>query len=215
VCTELQSLILAGHIGQAISLTDELYPGLLDQNLDLLFALKCRQFIEIVNGTDGETVPTECLPPRLLYSMRLSHCMASGRHSSASNTVHTSPHSGSSASHRTGDNLNRLSAANGDHTTNGAALNLSNSATNADKNSMNGESTRLPSSDCRLSADLDTDMDTSESGEERTALNGVSTRRTCLNGSTAHSLAVDNNTSSCSSDCDDKEIDLEDAVMGL
>lgn len=49
----IQKHVLAGRVGEAIELTDQLYPGLLEHNANLLFMLKCRQFIEIVNGTDS------------------------------------------------------------------------------------------------------------------------------------------------------------------
>ena len=55
----IQKLVLAGRLGEAIELTDQLYPGLLEHNANLLFMLKCRQFIEIVNGTD----PGSCSYP--------------------------------------------------------------------------------------------------------------------------------------------------------
>lgn len=41
-------------MGQAIEHTLRLYPGLLENNKNLLFMLKCRQFIEMVNGSDFE-----------------------------------------------------------------------------------------------------------------------------------------------------------------
>lgn len=41
-------------MGEAIELTSRLYPGLLDRDPNLLFALKCRQFVEMVNGSDSE-----------------------------------------------------------------------------------------------------------------------------------------------------------------
>ena len=44
-------------MGEAIDITNKLYPGLLEQNPNLLFALKCRQFVEMVNGTDSEICP--------------------------------------------------------------------------------------------------------------------------------------------------------------
>ncbi|EFN82212.1 Ran-binding protein 9, partial [Harpegnathos saltator] len=47
-------LVLAGRMGEAIELTSRLYPGLLDRDPNLLFALKCRQFVEMVNGSDSE-----------------------------------------------------------------------------------------------------------------------------------------------------------------
>merc|ERR1719193_1125674 len=45
-------LVLSGRIGEAVSSVDTEYPGLMDRNPDLLFRLKVRQFIEMVNGTD-------------------------------------------------------------------------------------------------------------------------------------------------------------------
>lgn len=45
-------------MGQAIEQTIRLYPGLLESNQNLLFMLKCRQFIEMVNGSDFDLVST-------------------------------------------------------------------------------------------------------------------------------------------------------------
>ncbi|KAM8890731.1 ran-binding protein 10 isoform 2-T2 [Spinachia spinachia] len=50
----IQKLVLAGRVGEAIEATQQLYPSLLEHNPNLLFMLKCRQFVEMVNGTDGE-----------------------------------------------------------------------------------------------------------------------------------------------------------------
>lgn len=44
----IQRLVLNGQIGEAINLTNKLYPSVLRDNQSLLFALKCRQFIEMV-----------------------------------------------------------------------------------------------------------------------------------------------------------------------
>lgn len=41
-------------MGEAIETTQQLYPSLLERNPNLLFTLKVRQFIEMVNGTDSE-----------------------------------------------------------------------------------------------------------------------------------------------------------------
>ncbi|XP_023325609.1 ran-binding protein 9, partial [Eurytemora carolleeae] len=49
----IQKLVLDGRIGEAISTTQQLYPGLLRNNQDLLFRLKIRQFIEIISGADS------------------------------------------------------------------------------------------------------------------------------------------------------------------
>ncbi|KAL0279628.1 UNVERIFIED_CONTAM: hypothetical protein PYX00_001141 [Menopon gallinae] len=50
-------LVLAGRMGEAIETTFRLYPGLLEHNQNLLFQLKCRQFVEMINGTDSEVCP--------------------------------------------------------------------------------------------------------------------------------------------------------------
>ncbi|XP_050797548.1 ran-binding protein 9 isoform X4 [Gopherus flavomarginatus] len=50
----IQKLVLAGRMGEAIETTQQVYPSLLERNPNLLFALKVRQFIEMVNGTDSE-----------------------------------------------------------------------------------------------------------------------------------------------------------------
>ncbi|KAH9502660.1 Ran-binding protein 9 [Bulinus truncatus] len=50
----IQKLVLEGRMGEAIETTQLLYPNLLDAKPDLLFMLKCRQFVEMVNGTDSE-----------------------------------------------------------------------------------------------------------------------------------------------------------------
>ncbi|GAB6021669.1 Ran-binding protein 9 [Chamberlinius hualienensis] len=51
---KIQELVLSGRMGEAIEATQKLYPGLLEHDTNLLFMLKCRQFIEMVNGTDSE-----------------------------------------------------------------------------------------------------------------------------------------------------------------
>lgn len=48
-------------MGEAIEMTNKLYPGLLESNRNLLFKLKCRQFVEMVNGTDSEVAAPHSL----------------------------------------------------------------------------------------------------------------------------------------------------------
>ncbi|PIK50176.1 putative ran-binding protein 9 [Apostichopus japonicus] len=50
----IQKLVLNGQMGEAIETTQRLYPGLLENNPNLEFMLKCRQFVEMVNGTESE-----------------------------------------------------------------------------------------------------------------------------------------------------------------
>ena len=49
----IQNLILQGRTTDAIEKTKELFPNLLN-NSNLLFVLKVRQFIEMINGTESE-----------------------------------------------------------------------------------------------------------------------------------------------------------------
>lgn len=49
---EILKLVQMGRIGQAIEQTQRAYPGLLESNQNLMFMLKCRQFVEMVNGSD-------------------------------------------------------------------------------------------------------------------------------------------------------------------
>ncbi|XP_064398306.1 ran-binding protein 10-like isoform X2 [Halichondria panicea] len=59
----VQSLILQGRISEARLLVHCTYKGLLENNLELLFRLKCRQFVEMIGGYDrGEIIsPTRDL----------------------------------------------------------------------------------------------------------------------------------------------------------
>lgn len=43
-------------------MTSRLYPGLLERDPNLLFALKCRQFVEMVNGSDTEVCQNNSSP---------------------------------------------------------------------------------------------------------------------------------------------------------
>lgn len=60
----ISKLVLAGRMGEAIETTQQLYPGLLERNANLLFMLKCRQFIEMVNGSDSEVRGAALRSPR-------------------------------------------------------------------------------------------------------------------------------------------------------
>ena len=51
----VQKLVLNGQIGEAIELTYQLFPGILERNPNLLFALKVRKFIEMVSNLHGNS----------------------------------------------------------------------------------------------------------------------------------------------------------------
>ena len=98
----IQKLVLAGRMGEAIETTQQLYPGLLERNTNLMFMLKCRQFIEMVNGSDSEVRGAALRSPR-------SQAGGSNRSSPSRSPIHHihSPrvtmgtHSGSSSPSRT------------------------------------------------------------------------------------------------------------------
>lgn len=54
ISIEIVKLVMSGRMGLAIEHTQRTYPGVLESNLNLLFMLKCRQFVEMVNGSDFE-----------------------------------------------------------------------------------------------------------------------------------------------------------------
>lgn len=49
----IQNSVLTGRINEAIELTYQLFPGILEKNSNLLFALKVRQFIEMINDVNS------------------------------------------------------------------------------------------------------------------------------------------------------------------
>ncbi|KAJ7409181.1 Ran-binding protein 10 [Pitangus sulphuratus] len=86
--TGIQKLVLAGRVGEAIEATQQLYPGLLEHNPNLLFMLKCRQFVEMVNGTDSEVRCFSARSPRSQDSYPGSPSL-SPRHGSSNSHVHS------------------------------------------------------------------------------------------------------------------------------
>ncbi|KAK3589290.1 hypothetical protein CHS0354_026941 [Potamilus streckersoni] len=95
----IQKLVLAGRMGEAIETTQQLYPGLLEHSSNLLFMLKCRQFIEMVNGTDSEVRGAAIRSPRSQHSgsnrsspsMSPVHHLHSPRISGGTNSGSSSP----------------------------------------------------------------------------------------------------------------------------
>uniref|UniRef100_A0A8D0AYC8 RAN binding protein 10 n=1 Tax=Sander lucioperca TaxID=283035 RepID=A0A8D0AYC8_SANLU len=84
----IQKLVLAGRVGEAIDATQHLYPGLLEHNPNLLFMLKCRQFVEMVNGTDSEVRCLTIRSPKSQDSYPGSPSL-SPRHGASNTHLHT------------------------------------------------------------------------------------------------------------------------------
>ncbi|CAB4014161.1 Ran-binding 9 [Paramuricea clavata] len=90
----IQKLVLAGRVGEAIEMTQKLYPGLLERNQNLLFLLKCRQFVEMVSGHDSEVRgPGAYSPSRSNKSSPCSSPTHPHSSSSGGNSLNSSPHS--------------------------------------------------------------------------------------------------------------------------
>ena len=49
---KIQGLVLSGHLSEAITLTHKLFPNILERNPNLLFALKIREFIEMISSVN-------------------------------------------------------------------------------------------------------------------------------------------------------------------
>ncbi|XP_065516996.1 ran-binding protein 10-like [Lathamus discolor] len=84
----IQKLVLAGRMGEAIEATQQLYPGLLEHSPNLLFMLKCRQFVEMVIGTDSEVRCFSARSPRFQDSYPRSPSL-SPRHGSSNSHIHS------------------------------------------------------------------------------------------------------------------------------
>lgn len=112
----IQHLILEGHTTDAIEKTKELFPTLLN-NKNLLFTLKVRQFIEMINGTESEiSSPSVSSQPTSNYLV-LKTRKSSSRSSSPITKPQASSHSRSNSpytqpSNRTIHSSSRRSSAN-------------------------------------------------------------------------------------------------------
>jgi hypothetical protein len=89
----IQHLILDGHTTDAIEKTKELFPTLLN-NKNLLFALKVRQFIEMINGTESEISSPSTSTPLLKLKTR-SNSPSTKKNSSRSSSPITKPNTSS------------------------------------------------------------------------------------------------------------------------
>lgn len=72
---KIQQLVLTGKIGEAIELTNKYYPNVLRENPNLLFALKCRQFVEMINGFELDNLQQQQLNSSGAHS---NNCVSNG-----------------------------------------------------------------------------------------------------------------------------------------
>jgi hypothetical protein len=112
----IQHLILEGRTTDAIEKTKELFPTLLN-NKNLLFILKVRQFIEMINGTESEISPSS-----KSSTLKLSNSSSSNKKSSSTtnkrslsplNKSNTSSRSRSKSPYTSGRNQTMQQNSNG------------------------------------------------------------------------------------------------------
>ncbi|KAL3988992.1 hypothetical protein ACER0C_013310 [Sarotherodon galilaeus] len=192
---KIQKLVLSGRMGEAIETTQQLYPNLLERNPDLLFMLKVRQFIEMVNGTDSEV---RCL---------------GGRSPKSQDSYPGSPRPFSSPSHKASSSQPYLTGFDS-NCCNGVTSNKSHSSSpHSHKPCPPGSGSTLPASDISLNGsrsqqpitrygnkaltqhnDVDMEVDHFTNGVTESSSNGF------LNGTSKHTTEPD--------DCDaDMEVE--------
>uniref|UniRef100_A0A665U2P5 RAN binding protein 9 n=1 Tax=Echeneis naucrates TaxID=173247 RepID=A0A665U2P5_ECHNA len=162
---KIQKLVLSGRMGEAIETTQQLYPNLLERNPDLLFMLKVRQFIEMVNGTDSEV---RCL---------------GGSKPKVSGHYPGSPRPFGSPSHKASSSQPYLTGFDS-NCCNGVTSNKSHSsgsALPASDISINGSRSQQP----LTSNDVDMEVDHFTNGVTESSSNGF------LNGSSKHTAEPD------------------------
>ena len=84
----IQQLILDGRTTDAIEKTKELFPSLLNDK-NLFFALKVRQLIEMINGTESETNHSSHASTSISPFKSASHPTSNGNNPMDVDEVHT------------------------------------------------------------------------------------------------------------------------------
>ena len=113
-------------MGEAIELTQQLYPGLLERDPNLLFMLKCRQFVEMVNGSDSEVRGPNSRSPRSHHSsgngstrsspnMSPAHNVSGNASAPSSHILHHPLHAQQQHQPRPGSGSNSPNRAGGKH----------------------------------------------------------------------------------------------------
>ncbi|XP_033914413.1 ran-binding protein 9-like [Acipenser ruthenus] len=183
---KIQKLVLAGRMGEAIETTQQLYPSLVERNPNLVFMLKVRQFIEMVNGTDSEV---RCLgghspksqdsypgSPRTFSSPSMSPSHSANIHSL------TLVKSSGSHGHLAGFDSNcsnGVMSNNAPHQSH-CHKHQPSSLTTPDLNSINNTRSQQPNSYTSSSNDVDMETDRCSNGVSELSSNGF------LNGSSKH-----------------------------
>ncbi|CAF1076674.1 unnamed protein product [Adineta steineri] len=204
----IQHLILEGRTTDAIEKTKELFPTLLN-NKNLLFVLKVRQFIEMINGTESE-ISTPSISSQTTKSLALNRSLCSKRSSSPMTKSNTSSRSRSNSPHtsRTTSGLQQQQQhSNG---TINSSSHQSNTNNNDVSEEINSTVNLLPSNNIVTNL---MDMDDDLSGNSTT--NGFSNHGTVSANqiSNGHSLLDDDNNNNINSNgCSIKTTEVLDGM---
>lgn len=192
VFSGIQRAVLAGRMSEAIEVTQKLYPCLFDQNQNLLFLLKCRQFIEMVNGTDSEVRPS-----RSPKSQGSSPCMSPNYRS---NLVHQ--HGGNFSPNQSAISPKQSSSQNQNSLNNNSKCNIEDLTNNALNTSKSENcSTKIENI---VNNDNDVDMDVLQDDDQHSA---SVDRTNILNGNiVAHSNGYQNGFSANDDAIDESEM---------
>ncbi|XP_045191897.1 ran-binding protein 9-like [Mercenaria mercenaria] len=172
----ISKLVLAGRMGEAIETTQQLYPGLLERNSNLLFMLKCRQFIEMVNGSDSEVRGAALRSPRSQHggSNRSSPSRSPihHTHSPRVNPLAGGTNSGNSSPNRTKTLKSHSNFQTPPQTSNSSpALNPAHTNSVTNSNSTNNQSDLKTISEENMNV-----VNTANSNSNSVTINGAETR---------------------------------------
>lgn len=199
-------LVLEGRMGEAIDRTSRIYPGLLESNQNLLFMLKCRQFVEMVNGSDIDSYSRNrnlCCSP----SFNTNSSTSSRPFSPIQTSVIQSTKVYSNTNLRV-DEINQNNVAlNGDVPSSGDAS-ISNANTVIDNNDS-GESEKITTNTPQaIKDDSDVEMDTTDEINGQVSIcNGKNNATNSYQNGNCHPTVANNFTIE-----DEEEMDVDISV---
>lgn len=138
----IQKSVLNGSLGEAIELTYQLFPGILERNSNLLFALKVRQFIEMINQATSRT-----------SSLSTDNSNEPIVNKSNNHTNNNHNHSENSSSSANGVNVQNstITTNNNNHNSNTSSNNNEKSSINSDNNHHNNSNNNSNNNNAAIS----------------------------------------------------------------
>jgi len=173
----IQKSVLNGSLGEAIELTYQLFPGILERNSNLLFALKVRQFIEMINQATSRT-----------SSLSTDNSNEPIVNKSNNHTYNNHNHSENSSSSANGVNVqNSTITTNNNHNSNTSSNNNEKSSINSDNNHHNNSNNNSNNNNAAISTMIVDSDDVSQATDGKSSFkNGFE------NGLGGHNQDYDN-----------------------